>query len=165
MSELDFPNDFVFDPDTEIENPWKPIPSANYAAQVIEAEVEPFKSGKGHGLNLVWSILSGEHEDTRVYQQIIITHDKASAQAFGQRMLKELCGAIGVKGQLRSAEVFLFKPAEIEIYIEKATEPQYDDKNRVKHIRPLDPSGSPAAATPQQPSQTATSDKKPPWAR
>jgi Protein of unknown function (DUF669) len=128
---------FEFDPATEEGTKFELLPKGNYTAEVVDAAIVDIKSGKGQMLKLTWVISGGEHDDMRVFQQIIIQHEGEKATKFGRRKIKDLCVAAGVNEKITDLEVFLHKPCQITVGVEESE--GYDPKNIVTRIKPRPP--------------------------
>jgi hypothetical protein len=138
----------TFDPETQQGNSWELLPDGDYVAEIVEAGVLSPKNGDGYYLALTWKVVEGDYEGRQVWQRITYLHSSDQAQTIGRKTLKDLCTSLGVNEHVEDVEVFLFKPAKIKIGVEKDKAGQYDDKNKVKRILPLDPPAQPAAAKP-----------------
>ncbi len=150
----------TFDPETQEGNSWELLPADEYVAQVVEASIQPPKSGDGCYLALTWKIVEGEFQDRQLWQRITFVHSSEQAQTIGRKTLKDLCVALDVNEQVGDAGVFLFKPARIRVGIEKDKQGLYPDKNRISRVLPLEPkpaepgqpaNGSPPAAATRAP--------------
>ena len=150
----------TFDPETQEGNSWELVPAAEYVAQVVEASIQPPKSGDGFYLALTWKIVEGEFEGRQVWDRITVAHSNEQAQTIGRKTLKDLCVALDVNEQVNDAKVFLFKPARIRVGIEKDKQGLYPDKNRISRILPLE--AQPAA--PEQPAQATAAKASSPAA-
>jgi hypothetical protein len=156
-----------FDPENQEGNSWELLPVGEYVAQIVEATVLQPKTGDGFYIALTWKISEGPYEGRQVWQRVTFLHSSEQAQTIGRKTLKDLCNALGVNEHVEDVEVFLFKPAKIKVGVEKDKNGQYDDKNVVKRIMPLDEApaqsapptpetAKPAAAKPAAKSQPAT---------
>jgi Protein of unknown function (DUF669) len=139
----------TFDPETQEGNSWELLPVGEYVAQIVEACIQPPKSGDGYHLALTWKIIKGDYEGRPVWQRITYLHSSEQAQTIGRKTLKDLCVALDVNEQVDDAEVFLFKPARIRVGIDRDKQQVYADKNRISRILPLE------AKEPEQPEQPA----------
>jgi hypothetical protein len=148
-------DDFFFNPETQEGTSFELIPSGDYVAQIIEADIRQPKSGDGHMLALTWKICEGEYEGRQVWETLCYQHSNPQTQDIARKKLKDLCVAFGITDQVSDPESFLFKPAKVRIGIQSDKYGQFDDKNFVKRVSPLqDP--EPAAQTLiQKPAPTA----------
>jgi hypothetical protein len=157
----------TFDPETQEGNSWELLPVGEYVAQIVEASIQPPKSGDGCYLALTWKIVEGEFEDRQLWQRITFVHSSEQAQTIGRKTLKDLCVALDVNEQVDDAEVFLFKPARIRVGIDRDKQQVYADKNRISRILPLEAKpteeGRPAkaAAAPANGSPPAAATRAP----
>jgi hypothetical protein len=140
-----------FNPETQEGNSWDLLPDGEYTAQIVEAAVVQPKSGDGFHIALTWKISEGEFESRQIWQRITFLHSSEQAQIIGRKSLKDLCAALGVTEHVEDVAVFLFKPARIRVGIERDKSGQYDDKNKVKRILPLEAPTQTAAAKPITP--------------
>lgn len=160
--------DFEFDPNSvEPGMDFTPIPAGDYVAQITESDVAPPKSGNGLMLNLTWEIVEGEFDKRKIWQRINYKHTSAQAQLIGQQQLKAICDAIGLQGHLTDSEMLHFQPCRVRISIDHKNK-DYDPKNEVKSVKPLQadaPAAKPtvvkAAATQQATEPAATQATKP----
>ena len=131
-------NGFDFDPGTEEgTQPFELLPNGKYTAEVVDAAIVDTKNGRGQMLKLTWVISGGEYDDRRVFQQIIVQHESQDATNFGRRKIKDLCDACGIRERVTDVEIFLHKPCEITVGVEKDKNGEFDDKNVVRRIKPL----------------------------
>ena len=105
-------------------------------------------------LALTWKICEGEYEGRQVWETLCYQHSNPTTQDIARKKLKDLCVAFGITEQVSDPESFLFKPARVRIGIHSDKYGQFDDKNLVKRVQPLqDP--EPMAQTPK-PTLTTT---------
>jgi hypothetical protein len=141
----------TFDPETQEGNSWNLLPIDEYIATIVEIAVAQPKSRDGYYVAVTWKIDEGEYEGRQVWQRITYVHSSEQAQTIGRKQLKDLCNATGLGGEhVEDVEVFMFKRAKIKVGIDHDKSGEYDDKNKVTRIRPLDETpSSPAVAKPQ----------------
>jgi hypothetical protein len=125
-----------FDTDTE-EGSRQLIPAGKYTAQITDAIVKPYTSGRGSGVNFTWSIAEGEYEKRLVFQLLTIEHDNADAQRIGRGGFKDVCSSCGVTGQVTDLGVLLYKPCRITVGIRADKDGQYPDKNTITNVLPV----------------------------
>jgi hypothetical protein len=130
-------DEFLFDPSQQEGSNYEPIPAGEYTAEIIEAAITQPKSGDGHMLALTWKISDGDHEGRQIFQQLCYQHSNATTQDIARRMLKDICVAVEINEQVTSPEIFKFKPARVRVGIESDKFGQYEDRNRIKRVRPL----------------------------
>jgi hypothetical protein len=144
--------EFHFDPESQEGTSFELIPPGDYVAQIIEANIRQPKSGNGHMLALTWKICEGEYEGRQVWETLCYQHSNPQTQDIARKKLKDLCVAFGITEQVSDPESFLFKPAKVRIGLQSDKYGQFDDKNFVKRVLPLqDPE-----ATVQTPKPTPT---------
>ena len=115
--------------------------------------------------------------DRQVWETLCYRHSNPTTQDIARKKLKDLCVACGISEQVSDPENFLFKPARVRIGIHSDKYGQFDDKNVVKRVWPLqDPepttpkptlTTTPAAAAPKIAPTTKPASasvlKQPPW--
>jgi len=130
-------DEFYFDPEQQEGSQVEPFPAGDYSAEIIEATISQPKSGDGHMLSLIWKISGGDCEGRQIFQQLCYQHSNPTTQDIARRTLKDICVALDINQQIRDPEVFKFKPAKVHIGIEVDKYGQYDDRNKIKRVRPL----------------------------
>lgn len=154
------------------------MPEHECLAQVVESEVAATKNGTGQILKLTWELVDGQFAKRKVWQNINIVNQNATAQDIGQRDLKRITEAMGL-GPISNSEALHFKPIAVKVAIE-AGKGGYDDRNIVKVKKqasggvpspapaaggaPQASSGAPAPNT-AKPAAAAPAASARPWAR
>lgn len=167
------------------------FPAGEYMMQIIENTVQAAGTGKGQLLVLTWEVMEGEHEKSRLWENVNFLHDSAKCQLIGQQHIKAICDAVGFAGLLEDADVLMFIPCRVRVGIEPGKPKpadkgggNYDDKNKILKVSPLGaaaPAGKPATAAPKpaataaaKPAAATTAASKPatagptgsrPWAK
>lgn len=141
------------------------FPAGEYSMQIVENSVEAAKTGKGQLLKLTWEVLEGEHEKSRLWENLNYQHDNPKAQLIAQQHIKRICDAAGFVGLLEDADVLMFIPMRVRVGIEAGNDKpgggKYDDKNKILDVKPLTaaaPAGKPATA-PAKPAATTAAAK------
>lgn len=124
----------AFNPDEvpEDERTFEPLPAGEYQMQVIESEIKPTKENTGQMLVLTLEVLSGPHENRKVWDRLNIVNQNADTQRIAQRALADLCLAIGVPS-VTDSEVLHFKPFTARIGIRQDKSGQYGPQNTVRY--------------------------------
>ena len=127
-------------------------------------------------LALTWKICEGECEGRQVWETLCYQHSNPQTQDIARKKLKDLCVAFGITEQVSDSESFLFKPAKVRIGIQSDKYGQFDDKNFVKRVWPLQapepttpkptltttPAAAPKVGPTTKPA-AASGLKQPPW--
>lgn len=122
------------DMDTPTQKLLKP---ADYNLCVSKAEIGPSKNGQCTLLKLTLDVIDPRYDRKRIWDNIIVEHEKPSAVAMGRRRIKELCDAIGVRGNLRDASILVGQSCVGTIGIEPEQN-GYPAKNVVVAYSPHD---------------------------
>jgi hypothetical protein len=136
--------DTPFDVDTEEgSQPFEPLPPGKYRAEIFTAECGRTNNGRGVRVSLTWQVIDGPHAERMVFQHILIEHDSEKAQKIGRGMFKDVCACCGITEPVTDLEVLYFKPCAISVRIEKDSNGQYPDKNKVVRVDPVGVLASP----------------------
>jgi hypothetical protein len=138
--------DEPFDADTEKGSSFSLVPEDNYKAIITRAACVEFKSGRGGGVTVDWQIEGGDYDKRMVFQRFNLRHDSEEAQRIGREQFKDLCVALGLKGQITDLDVFLWKPARIFVKVRRDKSGEFPDRNEVGRVRPWVESWSSARA-------------------
>lgn len=106
-----------------------PIPAGVYLAQVTESDVKATKAGNGNYAAFTIEVLEGDFKGRRVFTNINISNSNAEAERIGQKMLSQLCHAVGVL-QLTDTTQLHNRPMRVKVVVKK--DEQYGDKNEVR---------------------------------
>lgn len=143
-----------------------PVPAGIYLAHVTDSDVKQTKNGLGHYAALTLEILEGEFKGRKVFTNINIANQNAQAEQIGQKVLSQLCHAVGVL-KLQDTAQLHNRPMRIKVIVTKSD--QYGDKNEVKGFEAVAVAGAaqPAAQAPAQPATAPApaTPAVPPWAR
>jgi hypothetical protein len=167
---------FYFNPESQEGTSFELIPAGDYVAQIVEANIRQPKSGDGHMLALTWRICEGECEGRQIWETLCYQHSNPTTQDIARKKLKDLCVAFGITEQVSDPESFLFKPAKVRIGIQSDKYGQFDDKNFVKRVWPVQdpeptpiqkpaPTGNAAVPKPMTAAKPIAGSglKQPPW--
>ena len=160
---------FSFDSSTveARENNFEVLPAGTYAAQVIESEVVPLKSGNGEALKLTLEILSDGYRGRKVWARLNVRHTNAVAEKIAQQQLRELTESVGMSRFSDTVELHN-KPMQVRLKVRIDDTGQYEPQNEVVGFKPLTGGPSvPGVAAPKAPAAaaaaTASAAPKPPW--
>jgi hypothetical protein len=145
---------------------FEPLPAGQYLAQIIEAELRDNANGSGSHLHLTWLIMDGDHANRRVFQNVTIDHNNQSAVEIGQKIIGQICHAIGHDGVNLDSGDLIGKPCEINVIVKN--DPNYGPGNDIKRIAraqaPEPAATPPPAAKPKQPPPAKNSNpSSAPW--
>jgi hypothetical protein len=124
------------------------LPAGKYVAEIIDAVYGPTKSGRGQAVSLQWNITEGEFKNRRVFQQIMMEHENADARRIGRQRFKDAVTACGIKKDVKDLDVLRYRPCFISVRIRRDKHGEYDDKNEVRRISPVNGPAK-AATTPE----------------
>jgi hypothetical protein len=122
-----------------------PIPAGRYIAQITDAIVKSFKSGKGQAVFLTWEVIEGEHQGRVVWQHCTLSHESEKAARFGRQRFKDVCAACGIVDPVTSLDVLYNVACVLMIGIEQDEHGDYPPKNKVSKVRPITRGGNGAA--------------------
>jgi hypothetical protein len=111
----------------ENDNNFELIPIGIYRAQIIDAKVEPTKSGTGDKLVLALEIVDGQYSNRRLWDNINIRNENPTAQKIGQRSLADICIQIGVNQSSVKTEDIEWKSLNIKVGIKQPTQKDKDN--------------------------------------
>jgi len=94
------------------------VPPGNYPVVIVESDVKDNKQKTGKLLELKYQIIEGPHTSKTLVDRLNITHQTETAQKIGQSQLKDICEAIGHKGQLTNSEMLHGKPFSVQVEVE-----------------------------------------------
>ena len=82
-----------------------PIPAGKYLAMVTASEMKPNKAGTGQFLELVFTILEGDHRNRQLWARLNLINPNELAVRIAQAELSALCRAVGVLAPTKSITV------------------------------------------------------------
>jgi hypothetical protein len=75
----------AFNPATEEGSPELTLlPKGAYLAEIEDAIIKPYKSGRGQAVNLTWSIMDEKYGGRRVWQRCTLSHESEQAMKIGR---------------------------------------------------------------------------------
>jgi hypothetical protein len=80
----------AFNPATEEGSPELTLlPKGAYLAEIEDAIIKPYKSGRGQAVNLTWSIMDEKYGGRRVWQRCTLSHESEQAMKIGRQQFKD----------------------------------------------------------------------------
>lgn len=142
---------------------FQPLPVGKYKVIVTASDVRDTKTGSGQYVWLEMTVIDGEFEGRKIFDQINFRNQSQQAQDIGQRQLSGLCHAVG---KLRVADTSEYHEIPFYADLKIQDDPKYGAKNRVAAYVPLNADTAPVSfkpgpAAPAQPQKSASG--KPPW--
>lgn len=126
------------------------IPAGEYEAMLIKSAKTATKAGDGHYLKLEFQIVSGEFQNTHLFENLNVwlaetDEKKKKAVQIAKGNLSELCRAVGVLNPQRSEELHN-KPLRIKVKVDEGNA-QFGKQNRVTGFKPRNFTATPETAT------------------
>jgi len=81
------------------------IPAGKYLAVIGASEMKPNKAGTGQFLELVFTIVEGEHKNHQLWARLNLSNPNDIAMKIAQAELSALCRAVGVMTPNDSVEL------------------------------------------------------------
>ena len=131
-----------------------PIPAGKYLAMITASEMKPNKAGTGNYLELVFTILEGEHKGRQLWSRLNLDNPNELAVKIARAELSAICRAVGVLTPRDSAELH-----NLPLVIKVACKKREDTDEIANVIKGYEKRES-ANGKPQQ-GQSST----PPWRR
>lgn len=82
-----------------------PIPAGKYLAMITASEMKPNKAGTGSYLELVFTILEGEHKGRQLWERLNLDNPNELAVKIARAELSAICRATGVLTPRDSCEL------------------------------------------------------------
>lgn len=147
---------------------FKPLPSGEYLAIIVDSAMKPTKAGNGQYLELVHEIVDGPLKGQKVWGRLNLSNPNAKTVQIAQEQLSSIGHAVGVLNPQDSQE-FHNKPLVIRVEFVPAGANRDRDGNEIKAWKRYEGSAVPAAAqAPMQPAAPVTApaaNTLPPWQR
>ena len=150
MADLNNFNANEVDPSTTFD----PIAAGKYVAVITESEMKATKDGKGSYLELVFTVVEGEHKERKVWDRLCLNHPKAETVKIARSNLSAICRAVGVMQPRDSLELHNI-PLQITVKVKK----RQDTGELTNEVRGYAKKEA-AAGQPQQ-----NTSNTPPWKR
>lgn len=130
------------------------IPKGRYPAEIINTKVIQMQSVKGGEMvELDIRITEGEYENRRVWQRITTKHPgSAQAEGIGQRLMANVCEAVGIVGELTDTADLHHRPFLAGIGVKDRRDPrpgQDPQENVLSYAKAIE--GAAPVRTPTQP--------------
>ncbi len=142
------------------------IPAGMYPAMITESEIKPTKSGSGQMLQLVFTVMDGQHKGRKLWERLNIINPNPQAVQISRRTIEAICRAVGFQGQLVDSTQIHNKPLYVRVaYDEREQEGRRNSIAAYKSASEQQPTPQPAthptqaqaAASPQYQQQPAPS--------
>jgi hypothetical protein len=141
--------DEAFDPAVEEGTPdLAPVPAGSYVAQITDAVVKPFKSGKGQAVFLTWEVMGGKYDGRKIFAHYTLSHESDKAMKFGRQKFKDVCTACRITNPVQDLGELYHKPCMIAVRIEDDPNGEYAPKNQVGRVKPIAEGKASNGATP-----------------
>jgi len=85
--------------------PMEAIPAGKYLAMVTASEMKPNKAGMGQFLELVFTIIEGEHKNRQTWERLNLSHPNEMTVRLASASLSALCRAVGIMTPNDSCEL------------------------------------------------------------
>lgn len=121
----------VFTPETAEADPFAPIPSNWYEAEIVKSELKVTKNKDGKYISLACKILEGDYAGRLIYTNLNIVNKSDIAVKIARADLKAICEAVGHQGDLEDTEDLHNIPMAIKVSV-KAETSQWPAKNEIK---------------------------------
>lgn len=82
-----------------------PIPAGKYLAMITQSEMKPNKAGTGSYLELVFTIVEGEHKGRQLWARLNLDNPNELAVKIARAELSAICRAVGVLTPRDSVEL------------------------------------------------------------
>jgi len=82
-----------------------PIPAGKYLAMITASEMKPNKAGTGSYLELVFTIVEGEHKGRQLWARLNLDNPNQLAVKIAKAELSAICRAVGVLTPRDSVEL------------------------------------------------------------
>ena len=117
----------------EPDNGFQPIPAGEYEVVITDSVLADTKKGDGKILNLTLQIVSGPHQNKKLFDRLNTKNPNEIAQRIGRSTLSAICRAVDVLQPKDSAELHM-KPLRAKVIV--TNDPQYGMKNEIKSYSP-----------------------------
>lgn len=135
---------------------FKVVPPATYKVVIVDSDVKDTKKGNGKVLELKCQIVEGAQVGNTVVDRLNIVNPSEISQKIGLSQLKNICDAIGHKGQLTNSEQLHGKPFAIKVVIEQfqsSTSGKMLDSNKIEKRMSVGEAARQPVVQEQQPQQ------------
>ncbi len=140
------------------------LPPGKYKVVISESEEKQTKKGDGSYLRLTLTVVEGEHEGRKLFDNLNLNNPNDQAAAIARASLSAICRAVGIKTPQHSSELH-----DIPLIAVVKVEPpkgEYEAQNRVKGYEAAISTGTTVLSNkPSKPAATKAESASPPWAR
>lgn len=141
---------------------FEPLPAGDYVVEVVDSSVKQTRAGDGEYIALQLRVVDGQYENRRVFTNINTVSPKADTQAIGEKLLAQLCTAVGLPHALDDTADLHSIPVRASLKIEPEKN-GYPARNNVRAFKPAGSAPTPVAARPQV--QAEPQKPAAPWKR
>jgi hypothetical protein len=148
--------------DADKEKPAAPreaIPAGKYQCVLSASEMKPTKAGNGEYLELVFTIIDGDHEKRKVWHRLNLINPNDQAVGIARAELKSICDAVGHTGKLLDTASLHDLPLLVKV-IQKKSTTSTEMQNEIKAFEPV---GGATAKTAHKPGAAPAVGSKPAW--
>lgn len=101
--------------------PMGPVPEGQYVVQIVESEMKATKSGNGRYLALTLKIQEGEYKDRKIFDNLNIENQSATAQQIARGNLSAICHAVGTMN-IQDSQQLHNLPFLVDVKCKKGTD-------------------------------------------
>lgn len=130
------------------------IPAGEYDVVIIGSKVEATKKGDGKLVSLEMQVLSGEHQNRKLFDRLNLWNPSEKAVQIARGTLSAICRAVNVLTPKDTSELHN-KPLRVKVTV--SDDPEYGKRNEVKAYKPRNAGPAPA------PELAAAGETKTPW--
>ena len=158
-----------FNPDNvEHMDAFEIVPPGSYPVVIVESDVKDTKDKTGKLLELKYQIIEGPQTGKPLIDRLNIVNKSDTAQKIGLSNLKDICEAIGFKGQLTNSEALHGKPFSVSVEVESFKSNKGDNKtlqsNKIAKRMPRQAAASlPMPEAVQAPPATSSASSASKW--
>jgi hypothetical protein len=123
------------------------LPAGDYIVEVVDSAIKQTRAGDGEYISLQLRVVDGQYENRRVYTNINTVSPKADTQAIGEKLLAQLCSAVGLPHALEDTADLHSIPVRATLKIEREKN-GYPARNNVRAFKSAANAPAPVAAAP-----------------
>lgn len=132
--------------------PFEVLPAGDYEVVIVNSELKATSRGDGKLLELTLQVLSGEHQNRKLWDRLNLINPSAAAQQIARGTLSAICRAVGVATPNDSSELH-GKPLVAVVKVKKQVRDGKETGSLQNEVAGYKPRATFAAPAPQQ--QTA----------
>lgn len=95
------------------------VPPGIYNVVAVDSDLKTTKAGNGKVLELKLQIMEGPEVGVTLMDRLNLVNPSEMAQKIGLSQLKNICDAIGLKGQVRDSAQLHGKPFAVKVIVEE----------------------------------------------